>query len=58
MPNRCTNAPLRIFEKALGPQDVRVAETLEGYAEVLRKTGRMAQAAEMDTRARAIRSDE
>ena len=49
---------LSILEKALGTKDIRVAETLEGYAAVLRKIGRTAQAAEMETRARVIRSDE
>ena len=49
---------LRIREQTLGPADVHVAEVLEGYAELLRTTGRVEQAAELAARARALRPEE
>ena len=33
-----------------------VAESLEGYAELLRETGRVAEADDMETRGKAIRA--
>lgn len=47
---------LAIQEKALGPEHPDVATTLDGYATLLRKTNRAAEAAEMETRATAIRA--
>ncbi len=46
---------LAITEKALGPQHPDVAESLEYYAALLRETGRSAEAADMEARAKAIR---
>ncbi len=46
---------LAILEKALGPEHPNVATGLENYADLLRKTGRDAEAAKMELRAEAIR---
>ncbi len=43
---------LSIREKALGPEHPNVAQSLENYAALLRKTGRDAEAARMETRAK------
>ncbi len=45
---------MAILEKALGPEHPRVATSLENYAALLRETGRGAEAAKMDARAKAI----
>jgi tetratricopeptide (TPR) repeat protein len=47
---------LAILEKALGPNHPEIAENLDSYALVLRKTGRSAEAAKLEARAAAIRS--
>ena len=47
---------LAIDEKALGPEHPDVATSLENYASLLRETGRAGDAAEMETRAQAIRA--
>ena len=47
---------LAIFEKALGPEHPQVATSLENYADLLCKTGRDAEATEMEARAKAIRA--
>ena len=47
---------LAIFEKALGPEHPSVATSLENYVVLLRETGRGAEAAKMESRARAIRA--
>ena len=47
---------LAIFEKALGPEHLDVARSLENYAKLLRKTNRKAEAAKMEVRAKAIRT--
>ncbi len=47
---------LAIEEKALGPEHPDVAQSLENYAALLRKTGRSAEAAKMEARAKAIRA--
>ncbi len=47
---------MAICEKALGPDHPHVATSLESYAVLLRKTNRADKAAEMKTRARAIRA--
>jgi len=47
---------LAILEKALGPEHPDVAQSLENYAALLRKTGRPDEAAEMEVRAKAIRA--
>ena len=47
---------LAIREWALGPEHPAVATSLENYATLLRNTGRAAEAAEMEARAKAIRS--
>ena len=47
---------LAIREKALGPEHPRVATSLENYAALLRDTGRSAEAAKMEARAKAIRA--
>ena len=47
---------LAIAEKALGAAHPSIAESLEGYAALLRKTGRGMEAAEMEGRARVIRA--
>ncbi|MFQ5915996.1 MAG: tetratricopeptide repeat protein [Nitrospinota bacterium] len=47
---------LAIREKALGPEHPSVAQSLENYAALLRKTGRGTEAANMETRAKAIRA--
>ncbi len=43
-------------EKALGPEHPDVAQGLENYAALLRKTGRSAEASKMEARAKAIRA--
>ena len=47
---------LTILERALGPEHPDVAQSLENYAALLRKTGRADEAAEMEARAKAIRA--
>lgn len=47
---------LEIQEKILGAKHPALAEVLETYAVLLRETGRTAEAAEMEARAKAIRS--
>ena len=47
---------LAILEKALGPKHPHVATALEGYANLLRATGRTAEADKMEARAKAIRA--
>ncbi len=47
---------LAIFEKPLGPEHSDVAQSLENYAALLRKTGRTTDAAKMEARARGIRA--
>jgi len=42
-------------EQAFGPEHPNVAQSLENYAGLLRKTNRVAEAVEVETRARAIR---
>ena len=46
---------LAIQENALGLEHPDVATNLENYAALFRATGRIAEAAEMDARAKAIR---
>jgi len=46
---------LAIWEKALGPEHPNVAQVLENYADLLRKTGREEEASGMEARAQAIR---
>ncbi len=43
---------LAIREKALGPEPPAVATSLENYADLLRKTGRVSEATKMETRAK------
>ncbi len=45
-----------IREKALGPEHPNVAQSLENYADVLRKTGRDAEVRKLEARAKAIRA--
>ncbi len=47
---------LATLEKPLGPEHPKVATGLENYARLLRETGRSAEAAKMEARARAIRA--
>ena len=47
---------LKIQEKILGGKHPALAEVLETYAVLLRETGRAAEAAEIEDRAKAIRS--
>ena len=47
---------LAIAEKALGSEHPNVATTLENYAELLRKTNRDGEAANLEARAQAIRA--
>ncbi len=47
---------LGIVEKALGPEHPHVAQSLENYAALLRKTGRDDEAVKLEARARAIRA--
>ena len=47
---------LGILEKTLGPEQPNVAQSLENYAALLRKTGRDAEAARMETRAKMMRT--
>ncbi len=42
--------------RTLGPEHPNVAQSLENYAALLRKTGRADEAAEMEARAKAIRA--
>ncbi len=46
---------LAIFENALGPEHPDVAASLENYAALLRETGRSAEAAKLEARAKAVR---
>ena len=52
----CFKRALEMREKMLGPNDLGVAMSLEGYALLLRRTGRAAQAAPLEGRARTIRA--
>jgi serine/threonine protein kinase len=52
----CFKHALAMREKVLGPNDLDVALSLEGYAVLLRKTGRAAEAASLEARAQAIRA--
>jgi len=52
---RCYQQSLEIREKECGPNHPDLCQTLENYAELLRKTNRNAEASELDARARAIR---
>ena len=45
-----------INERVLGSGHPNVAKSLENYAALLRKTGRNAEAEEMEARAKAIRA--
>jgi hypothetical protein len=47
---------MAIQEKSLGPENPRVAETLENLAILLRKTDREEEASETEARARNIRA--
>ncbi len=47
---------MAIVEKALGPDHPDVAQSLENYAALLRKTGRSAEAEKLEARAEAIRA--
>ncbi len=47
---------LAISEKALGAEHPDVAASLENYSALLRKTGRDAEAARMETRAKKMRT--
>ena len=47
---------LAIREKALGPEHPDVAQSLENYSALLRKTGRSDEAAILEARAKAIRA--
>ncbi len=47
---------LAIREKTLGPEHPDVATSLENYAALLRQTGRSNEAAELETRVKAIRA--
>ena len=47
---------LAIRKKALGPDHPNVAKVLENYAALLRKTGRGAEAENMEAHAKAIRA--
>ena len=47
---------LTMSEESLGPEHPTVAMVLENYAQLLRKTGREGVAAEMESRAKAIRA--
>ncbi len=47
---------LAIREKVLGPEHPDVAQSLENYAALLRKTNREAESARMEARAKAIRA--
>ena len=46
---------LAIWEKALGPKHPSVVQSLENYADLLRKTGRGVEAERLEARAKAIR---
>ncbi len=45
-----------VWEKALGPEHPDVATSLENYANLLRETGRGAEAAKTEVRAKVIRA--
>ncbi len=47
---------LVIRKKALGPDHPHVAQNLENYAALLRKTGRNTEATKMEPRAASIRA--
>ncbi len=47
---------LAIREKALGPEHPQVAKALLNYAALRRETGRSAEAAKMEARAKAVRA--
>jgi tetratricopeptide (TPR) repeat protein len=52
----CFKRALKLGEKRLNPNDPDVAGSLEGYAALLRKAGRAAEAAPLEARAQAIRA--
>ncbi len=54
--NRAGVVVFVVWEKALGPEPPDVATSLENYANLLRETGRGAEAAKMEARAKAIRA--
>ena len=47
---------LAIRKKALGPEHLNVAQSLENYDDLLRKTGRDAEVRKLEARAKAIRA--
>ncbi len=47
---------LAILEKTLGPDHPNVAQSLENYAALLREINRKTEAAELEARAKAIRT--
>jgi tetratricopeptide (TPR) repeat protein len=47
---------ITIQEKSLGPDNPKLASTLENYANLLRKTGRETEAATLEARAQTLRS--
>ena len=47
---------LAIREKTLGPEHPEVAQSLENYSALLRKTGRGEKAEKLEARAKAIRA--
>ena len=47
---------LAIYEKAFGSDSPRVAVTLQGMAELLKKSGRTTDAEKMEFRARSIQA--
>ena len=47
---------MAIAEKALGPEPPGVAQSLENYAALVRKTGRGNEAAKLEASAKAIRA--
>ncbi|MEK6618065.1 MAG: tetratricopeptide repeat protein, partial [Nitrospirota bacterium] len=47
---------LRIRQRALGPEHLDVAKTMENYAALLRQMQRKSEAVELEARAKAINS--
>ncbi|MEE8598495.1 MAG: tetratricopeptide repeat protein, partial [Dehalococcoidales bacterium] len=47
---------LVIREKALGPNHPHVSQSLDNYADLLRKMNRESEAGQMEARAKAIRA--
>ena len=56
-PDRDCAAPLERRRTALEPDDADIVDTLNDYAEMLRKAGRVREALELEARAEALQKE-